>query len=194
MKPILVLGNGESRLQVDLSKLPETKIGCNAIHRDYLVDFLVAVDRRCVAEGLTSQIPIYTRTEWVNQFNSTQVIPLPELPYTGSSRADDPIHWGSGPYAVLLAATFGDKIKLLGFDLWGCGDYINNVYKGTQNYNKSDYRAVDPSYWIHQISKIFECFPDKYFLIYNRPEWNMPNSWKRTNVEFKTLDSIYELI
>ena len=37
---MLVIGNGESRLQVDLDKIDICKIGCNAIRRDYEVDHL----------------------------------------------------------------------------------------------------------------------------------------------------------
>ena len=34
---MLVIGNGESRADVDINKVKGTKIGCNAILRDYQV-------------------------------------------------------------------------------------------------------------------------------------------------------------
>ena len=43
-----VLGNGESRQQVNVKNLKGIKIGCNAIIRDYKVDHLICVDRRMV--------------------------------------------------------------------------------------------------------------------------------------------------
>lgn len=188
---MIVAGNGESRLSVDL-KSYSPLIGCNAIHRDYRVDHLVAVDRRCVIEALESSncsnTTIYTRKDWAIYFDDPRVQTVPDLPYLGTTRPDDPFHWGSGPYAVLLAAQLDTTVELVGFDLHGNGALINNVYKGTPNYNDVNYRAVDPSYWIYQISKVFESFPDKYFIVYNKANWSMPTLWKRANVEFKTLD------
>jgi hypothetical protein len=97
-------------------------------------------------------------------------------------REDDPFHWGSGPYAVLLAATKSEYVALVGFDLYGIGSKINNCYKDTHCYNAADYRAVDPRYWIHQIGKVFECFPDTEFCIYQTPQWQMPKKWNLPNV------------
>lgn len=191
---MIVIGNGESRLAIDLSKVPDEKIGCNAVHRDYVVDHLIAVDRRCVLEAIESPncktSTIYTRHDWKFHFDDYRVDIVPDLPYKGHGRADEPFHWGSGPYAILLAATLADTIKIVGFDLWGDGPLVNNVYKGTKNYVKSDYRAVDPSYWIHQIARVFECYPDKYFVVYNVEGWKMPDSWKLANVDFKNVDDL----
>ncbi len=131
---------------------------------------------------------IYTRPEWINYFNDPRVCLVPDLPYRGTTRPDEPFQWGSGGYAVLLAAKLSDNIELLGFDLWSKTDRVNNVYKGTSNYSSPDSHRVDPSYWIYQISKVFECFPDKYFTVYNEHDWKMPIGWKRNNVEFKPVD------
>ena len=35
---------------------------------------------------------------------------------------------------------------------------FNNIYKDTKSYDAKDKNAVDPRYWIHQISKVFEWF------------------------------------
>ena len=48
---MLVIGNGESRCDINLSEINTTKIGCNAIVRDFFVDHLVCVDRRMVDEA-----------------------------------------------------------------------------------------------------------------------------------------------
>lgn len=190
---VLALGNGESRSSLDLNLLKQfTLIGCNAIVRDWPVDHLICVDRRMVKESLISPLcpgKVYTRPDWLKEFKlDSRVCSVPSLPYKSDLRPDDPFHWGSGPYAVLLAATLSDDIHLVGFDLWSKDKFINNIYKGTDNYNSKDYRSVDPRYWIHQISKVFTCFPDKYFTIYNDLSWNIPESWKLANVNFKTID------
>lgn len=193
-----ILGNGESRSQIDFNRIEGLKIGCNAVHRDGVVDYLVAVDRRCVTEALasknTAQTKILTRQEWAANYTDKRIEIVPELPFTKNTRSDEPVHWGSGPYAVLIGASVADKINLIGFDLWSANNQINNVYKGTTNYNDSDSRAVDPSYWIYQISKIFHYYADKYFVIYNVENWKIPESWKLANVEFRTIDTLFENI
>ena len=67
MKRVFVLGNGQSRVGVDLEKLREHgKIyGCNAIYRDFKTDVLVGVDQGVMHEmyhsGICEKIPTYFR-------------------------------------------------------------------------------------------------------------------------------------
>jgi hypothetical protein len=133
---------------------------------------------------------IYTRKDWSHFFKNKPVTLLPDLPYTGNTRPDEPFQWGSGPYAVLIAATLDDRVNLFGFDLHSDNPYVNNIYKDTANYDAATKPAIDPRYWIYQISKVFECYSDKYFTVYNRSDWKLPESWNLANVEFKTLDSL----
>jgi len=195
----VVFGNGESRKSIDPASLKSsnTLIGCNAIHRDAVMDHLVCCDRRMVEEAVkssnTEYTLIYVREDWFKYYRKTQkdkrTHHLPALPYTGEQKRDQPVHWGSGGYAVLLAASLGYKnITLLGFDLYPVNNKVNNLYKGTQNYSKPDSQAVDYSYWVYQITKVFEHFPESTFTVVNKADWQLPLSWKRTNVNFKTLD------
>jgi hypothetical protein len=187
---MLAIGNGESRKRLSLTK---HAVGCNALHRDFEVDHLICVDRRCLLEALqssnTKSTKIYTRKEWIGTVKDTRVQLVPELPYQGNNRADDPWHWGSGPFAVLLAAQLDNTVEIIGFDLYGKNNLVNNIYKDTKNYSQSDKKSVDPSYWIYQISKIFQCYPDKYFTVYNDRDWSLPESWNLANVKFETLDN-----
>ena len=191
---ILAIGNGESRNGINLNQFRNhITVGCNAVCREYDVDHLICVDRRMVKEAISLQRTksIYTRKDWIGQFNKFQfVLPVPDLPYQGSKRSDEPFHWGSGPYAVLLAALLGDEISLIGFDLWSKTNTVNNIYKGTNNYVAENCRAVDPSYWLHQISMVFRSLPDKYFIVYNDKDWQIPKSWNLDNVVIKDLDFI----
>jgi len=197
----LVLGNGESRSSLNLNSFAhDILIGCNAVHRDIAVDYLVCADKRTVKEAVENNIKnIYTRTDWAEQFNLNL---LPELPYQGTDRADDPKHWGSGPYAVLLAAQMATDITLLGFDLYGVTAYrndnsitvrtlpipqVNNVYKDTKNYAPRDSHAVDYSYWVYQLGKIFECFPDINFTVINKSDWKIPDEWHYKNIKFEPI-------
>lgn len=189
---MIAIGNGESRRAIDCSRIQSSTVGCNAIVRHYGVDHLVCVDRRMANECLL-QHPhrfsnIYTRQRWLAG-NHTELKSVPELPYQGTERWDDPFHWGSGPYAVLLAATLDNKVDMIGFDLWSHTGTVNNLYKDTANYDHADKRAVDPRYWIHQIAKVFYCFPSTQFTIYQTAGWQEPEKWKLSNVEVDSISN-----
>jgi hypothetical protein len=193
---MLVIGNGESRKDVKIDKLEGSKVGCNAIMRDYTVDYLVCVDKRMVEEAINRQVNlhgtlVYTRPDWYSRYQTLRVRKLPNLPYNGTQRADEPFQWGSGPYAVLLGAKYTrtKEVKLLGFDLYSTTKTVNNVYKDTPNYDKADKRAVDPRYWIHQIGKVFECFPKITFTIY-QDNWELPQAWNYPNVQVDKISNI----
>ena len=192
---MLVIGNGESRASVNINKLNYTKIGCNAILRDTKVDYLVCVDRPMLRVAVNSSYhknaKVYTRRNNFVQYRFEKNIRMvPDLPYVGSERPDDPIHWGSGPYAVLLAAKMTtDDVHLLGFDLYSTDNRVNNVYKDTANYSLAHKSAVDPRYWIYQIGKVFECFPDTQFVIHQTGNWQLPKAWKQSNVTVDNLDN-----
>ena len=193
-----VFGNGESRKQIDLDQLKGYKVGCNAIMRDHAVDYLVCVDRRMVNEAVEKNINettlVYTRPDWYGNYRHLKNIrEVPDIPYEPSIRADEPFQWGSGPYAVLLAAKLSKErsISLVGFDLYSDNKLVNNMYKGTQGYDDSDKSAVDPRYWIHQISKVFECFPKVNFTVYRPLAWETPKAWIKSNVEVDKISNIY---
>jgi len=174
---MLVIGNGESRKHLDISKYAKTKVGCNAIFRDFYVHHLICCDRRMVVEAQKdgNYGVIYTRADWQGQFEGCQVVP--ELPYKGDTRPDDPWHWGSGPYALLQGAYLAHNfmsdpmVEIIGFDIGNNEGTVNNIYKGTQNYDPVDAKPVDPSYWIYQSNKVFEYFDKVQFIYYNNTPW-----------------------
>ena len=127
---MLVIGNGESRIDLDLNSYKNTKVGCNAIHRDHYVHHLVCCDRRMVLEAQEklNYGKIYTRPDWKDQFKSCGLVP--PLPYKGETRPDNPWHWGSGPYALLLGAYLSENtVHIIGFDIGSETDKVNNIYK-----------------------------------------------------------------
>lgn len=191
------IGNGESRQNIDIKKLSGPKVGCNALYRDHTTDYLVCVDRRMVEEAINAganiSTLIYTRSDWYDRYKSfLHVRKLPELPYHGSERWDEPFQWGSGPYAVLLAAKYAKEgyVNLLGFDLHSKTKTVNNVYKGTPNYDAADKRPVDPRYWIHQIGMVFNCFPKLQFNIFQEDDWQLPQAWKYPHVTVDRISNI----
>ena len=194
---IAVLGNGESRRLLDLQRLKTDHImvGCNAIHRDIIVDHLVCCDRRMAEEAVPHCPPetlIYVREDWYHYFRKIKknksIRQVPELPYKSIDRHDQPFHWGSGPYAILVASLLPEsEIHLYGFDLYSSNGKVNNLYKNTDNYSKADSQAIDPSYWIYQISRIFEKFPEKRYIIHNTQDWSFPKEWQKNNVSYIVL-------
>lgn len=201
MSSAVVIGNGESRKSIDLEslKINHVLVGCNAIHRDLVVDHLVCCDRRMVDEAIdnptTDHTDIYVREDWFKYYYKIQkrknIKIVPDLPYIGSQRQDRPEHWGSGGYALLVAAKLGfDEIMLVGFDLYSKDQKVNNIYKDTSNYSDSDKPSVDYSYWLYQISKIFHCFPQIKFTVVNNADWEMPKSWQQPNVQFTNIEQI----
>lgn len=193
-----VFGNGESRKQIDLELLKGYKIGCNAIMRDHQVDHLVCVDRRMVNEAIEDNINdttlVYTRKDWYGNYQHLKNIKqVPEIPYESVIRADEPFQWGSGPYAVLLAAKLSKErcVSLVGFDLYSNNKLINNIYKNTQCYDSASKSAVDPRYWIHQIGKVFEHFPKVGFTVYGLDDWKTPKAWISPNVKVDNISNIY---
>lgn len=181
---IWVIGNGISRQHFNLRSIHDWTIGCNAIHRDYLVNEIVAVDRRMVNEILSNdnykEIIIYTRQSWLPLYqDKSRLQVVPELPYVGHNKFDKPDHWNSGPYAVLIASLRKPKvINLLGFDLYGVGKTYNNFYVNTPNYGKTGDRPVGHSFWVVQLAKLFELNPATSFVVWQKPEWPMPFQWK----------------
>jgi len=198
----IVLGNGESRSNIDLKSFYDryTLIGCNAIYRDYAIDHLVCCDRRMVEESVSeTHATIYTRSRSYRDFKKLRkeknVKLLPDIPYQGHQKKDQEENWNSGPYAVLLACDIGfQDIYLLGFDLYGVDDRLNNIYKGTKNYLSDDASSVDPTYWIYQIKKMFQIFNDRNFILLNDEDWKIPREWKLPNVKFLETKKIYDLL
>lgn len=188
----LVIGNGESRKNINLQKYTGNIVmyGCNAVHRDAIVDYLICCDQRMVSEAIldvnTSKTLIYTRQLAIQRHKSLLNLRLlPEAPPPYISRKDQSQHWGSGSYALFLASMKNfKKIYVLGFDLYGNGRYINNLYKDTKNYKKSPSPAIDPSYWIYQCAKVFKMDLNKKFIIVNESSWTMPNEWSFPNIDF----------
>lgn len=184
---MIVIGNGESRSGIDLTSISDKKIGCNAAYRDITLDHLVCVDKGILRDAVAkANTNIWTRPELAIL---PSLNPLPEVP-VGNQRADNTRHWGSGAYAVLLAAHLSQTIHMIGFDLYGNDTFINNVYKNTEYYNPSTAHAVDPRYWIYQIARVFTTFDNKYFTVYNKSNWQMPREWCLANVKFDLLDNL----
>ena len=202
-KFVSVIGNGESRRGFDLTPLKNvtTMVGCNAIFRDHNLEYVVACDRHMCQEAANTvgkNTTIFTRENWYKQFAYwPNVKKVPDLPYEGDKRQDEPFHWGTGPYAGVLGLTFKPKaIFMLGFDLHPLEKgKINNMYTGSEGY-KYIKRPVDPSYWIYQFHKLMGYSdPDTRWIVVNHDRWEMPKEWSQhSNVFQETYDGMAKFI
>ncbi len=157
MSRAFVLGNGTSRLVVDLNHLKTLGpiYGCNALYREFAPDVLVSTDKpiseRIQDEGYPLKNKFYTRRP-VSGLGGHQV----PQEYYGFS---------SGPIAVGLAAL--DKnvaIYLLGFDM-GPSEFgkFNNVYADTEFYKKSSAVPTYSGNWVRQLITVTKDFPKTSF-------------------------------
>lgn len=157
MGAAFVLGNGISRLAVDLNQLKQCGqiYGCNALYREFAPDVLVSTDKGIAQaiqnSGYAQKHLMYTRK------------PLPGL----GARTVPQSYFGfsSGPIAVGLAAIDRHTaIYLIGFDMGpSATDRFNNVYADTEFYKKS---ASNPTYtgnWVRQLVTVMKDYENISF-------------------------------
>ena len=157
MSAAFVLGNGVSRLSVDLNQLkPHGRIyGCNALYREFVPDVLISTDKAIAHtiqnSGYAEKHMMYTRK------------PLPGL----GARSVPQSYFGfsSGPIAVGVAAM--DRhlaVYLVGFDMGpNANNRFNNVYADTEFYRKSSSLPTYTGNWVRQIVTICRDFPKTSF-------------------------------
>lgn len=157
MSRAFVLGNGVSRLEVDLNMLKhEGKVyGCNALYRTFAPDVLVSTDTPIATaiqeSGYAEQHRMYTRK------------PIAGL---GAHRVPQPYFgYSSGPIAAALAAMDQNvAVYLVGFDMGPVGhNQFNNVYADTEFYKKSSARPTFSGNWARQLVQIMKDFPKTNF-------------------------------
>lgn len=179
MYTAFVLGNGQSRLGLDLETLrPNGKIfGCNALYRDFAPDVLIATDPGISSEIENSGYPqhreFYTRKP---QHKHSRLI-------------SKNFGYSSGPIAVTYAAMEGfDCVYMIGFDLVGHNGQHNNIYSSTPNYKAAN---SDPTYygnWVNQIQAIAREYDSTKFIRVGPSKQYCPAQWQRHNIQFQTVD------
>lgn len=186
MSRAFVLGNGRSRLNVDLNQLKRHgKIyGCNALYREFEPDFLIAVDPKMIIEICDAKYQL-THEVWTNPNTRYKQ-------YQNVNFFKNPRGWSSGPTALLKSCMDGGfkQIFILGFDYHGINDqHFNNVYADTVNYKKSDEPATYYGNWLKQTEHTMREFPHIYFYrvidstVKEITEWKGLNNFKHIAYE-----------
>jgi hypothetical protein len=180
MTTAFVLGNGQSRLAVNLKTLKKRGrvFGCNALYRTFTPDVLVSTDpgiSRVIQEsGYSATNVHYTRN------------PLLGL---GSKKVPKESHgWSSGPNALNLACMEKHtRIYMLGFDLSGTDTgKFNNVFADSEFYKKSNDTVTYSGNWIKQMITLFKKYPNITF-------YHVTGTSTVTPTEFKLCSNVKTL-
>ena len=163
MQPAFVLGNGKSRLVLDLPRLQEKGVvyGCNALYRSFTPDCLIATDPGIAREIQNSSYAKKNRFHTRRPFPDSGAKNLPKK-YKGFS---------SGPNAVAQALLDGyQHVYLIGFDLGTTDGIFNNIYADTEHYKKITDPPTFAGNWIKQIKQLAEEYNHCQFVRVQGPE------------------------
>lgn len=161
-----VIGNGSSRRNFDIRKLYTAGItyGCNAVHRDFMVQHLVCVERKHLAEAMSwklqDKIYLHTSHKNINLAKDPKLELLPEVPYEKVHFWDDITSFEAGPAALLLAAQSHDIVIIFGFD-FGQNEHM---YSDTDNYTSLS-RTYDCH--LHQVKRVISHYKESKFIFVN---------------------------
>ena len=188
MSAAFILGNGRSRLVLDLNKLMEvgTVFGCNGLYRDFTPHCLVATDRPIAEEiqnsGYAQKHRFHTRK------------PIESL--GGKFLVKEYKGFSSGPNAAALALVDGHSdIYLIGMDLGTTNGMFNNIYAGTQFYKKELDPPTFPGNWINQVVTLTKDFESRQFWRVEGPESAfVPQFNKIPNMRILSMDKFLEKV
>jgi hypothetical protein len=185
-----ILGNGVTRLELDCESLLDygAVYGCNRIYQEFAPTVLVSTDtgmaREIQQSGYSARYTHYTRSNNKIKDSGAHVLPKELHGYS------------SGPAALGLAAlSEANYLFMLGMDLKGVNNKINNIYAGTPNYKEKDTEVMYFGNWIDQISSIMDKNNTKRFMHVNPLDnFTADEFRKHTNFETITLDEFKRMI
>jgi len=185
-----ILGNGTSRLQLDCRSLLKHGYvyGCNRIYQDLSPDILVSTDKNIAHEiqesGYSLKNIHYTRKQNIIKNSGAKELP------------DDIQGMSSGPACLGLACKSNQNyIFMIGMDLKGINNKINNMYAGTKFYKSKDELATPYSNWQEHILFLMQKNINKNFFHVNPLDNFTPDKWKQlTNFETMSLESFKQMI
>jgi hypothetical protein len=160
MSTAFMIGNGKSRLNYNIQKLKDygTVYGCNALYRDMLPDYLIAVDTPMLKEIVEAGIPSKTNV-WTNPRKHNEQF---DVNFFRPGRG-----WSSGPTALWMASEHKHlEIYILGFDYASKDKKLNNVYGSTPNYKDKEAVYTFFGNWERQTMETITAHPNiKYYRI-----------------------------
>ena len=200
--PATILGNGRSRLAIDLDQVHAKTItyGCNAIHRDFATDYLIALDAGIVFEIIDANSHLksrfYTQTQRRlddRMQNDTQLRKHINIIPPAIKLSD------SGNTAIKLACLNKHKtVYLVGFDYGVMPDKpkeYNNVYRSTTHYlpiANNQVNLANGKSWKLRMQETLRAYPTIEFkrVVYNCESVHT----KQTNYKEITVEQFKEEI
>jgi hypothetical protein len=184
-----VLGNGNSRKEFNVKHYKQygNIYGCNAIYRDELVDYLVAVDPPMVQEIIDNKAHLLTKFYTREHRRFTEIPNINIIPKR--------LGWSSGPTALWLAShNKSSSICLVGFDFQSNINTINNIYSGTKNYKPTESPATYFGNWIKQVQLTVRDNPNinYYRLITKEHRFTPPELLRYPNFSNITYEKLLE--
>jgi hypothetical protein len=159
-----IIGNGPSRLNFDLDRINETMYtyGCNALYRDFMPNYLIAMDDQLVREILANKIQHKTNfyTQEKHKFDHMTVDVNEKINWL--KPLDKRLDSGNSALEVALNHAY-DIIYIIGFDYNTEDHKLDNVYKGTTHYarNSHNYHAKEmASEWKQRLRNLIREFPN----------------------------------
>jgi|MDTC01.3.fsa_nt_gb hypothetical protein len=145
-KIAFIIGNGKSRQAIDLSSLvgKGTIFGCNALYRNFSKsDYLVAIDDRMIKELL--EITLDDKHPSIGEV----IIPPEDERWESAEYSPNRRRSNAGMNAMLEAIRREHNILYcLGFDFILEGEKsIENIYKGSKNYEPSTQSTTSDNYF-----------------------------------------------
>jgi hypothetical protein len=181
-----VIGNGESRIGFDLNKLVGVGpiYGCNALYRDFYPDTLISVDDRMITEIRETSVPKSIEFIYRQKTDNGNVL----MSSNGDNLHDNGYSAGQTALDVMCRRyPLMSEIYLVGFDLFSKTGTVNNVYKDTNCYKKSDGKATYTGNWVERLRYIFSTHP--YIKFYRVCDDEMNNEYKVS--KWSDLSNIY---
>ena len=176
-----ILGNGTTRLEIDCEGLLDYGYvyGCNRIYQEFAPTVLVSTDAGMAEEiqqsGYSAKHIHYTRNQHIIKNSGAKILPK-EL--HGHS---------SGPAALGLAAlSEANYLFMIGMDLKGVNNMINNIYAGTTHYKEKNTEPMFFGNWVDQINNLIRKHNNKRFMHVN-PLNNFTADVFRKNANFETI-------
>lgn len=193
MNRVIIVGNGESRLSLDLPDLKNhgTVIGCNRIYRDFQVDLICSVDTKMVEEVRGADLKGVPFCVRIRQPHSNLLFSdLERFPYKIKYKAKAT---GSTAIEVGCIVYKPQEVWMIGFDLKNSSGTMNNVYADSgPPYRDRNKGAVNPKNWIRTMIELFGQYKDVQFIRYiDRVNCFTPNEFMNIpNLKHKELTTL----
>ena len=160
---IHIIGNGESRKDIDIDKLPGIKVGCNGIYLHNKVDYICAMDKfwrdKIVKETST---PLISRLHNASFQTTLEVYDGTWINTKCPYRA-----YCSGITALdyMCFTNPRETFYMIGFDFGYKGEFVNHIYKGEKFGPRINGKAQNEDIFLKQYIETIKRYP-RYNIIW----------------------------